>query len=246
VSVADLALLLGAGVLAGLLSVVVGLASVASYPALLAVGLPPLAANVTNTISLVFTAVGSAVGSRPELAGLAPRVRGLAALTTVGGAAGAALLLLTPASSFTYVAPWLIAGASVAVLVRRKVAEHPGPPGRWRHGGIVGAGAYLGYFGAAGGVLLLAMLRPLLNLPFVRTNAVKNVISGFANGTAALAFVLFGPVRWVAVPPLAVGFLVGGWLGPAIARRLPEPVLRWGVGVGGILVAARLAWSAYG
>jgi uncharacterized membrane protein YfcA len=247
VSVADLALLLGAGVLAGLLSVVVSLASVASYPALLAVGLPPLAANVTNTISLVFTAVGSAAGSRPELAGQAGRVRGLAALTTVGGAAGAALLLLTPASSFTYVAPWLIAGASVVVLLRRKVvAARPGRPGRWRYGGIVAAGAYIGYFGAAGGVMLLAVLRPWLGLPFVRTNAVKNVISGFANGTAALAFVLFGPVRWAAVPPLAIGFLVGGWLGPAIARRLPEPVLRWGVGVGGILVAVRLGWSAYG
>jgi uncharacterized protein len=246
VSVADLALLVGAGVLAGLLSVVVSLASVASYPALLAVGLPPLAANVTNTVSLVFTAVGSAAGSRPELAGQARPVRRLAALTTVGGAAGAALLLLTPASAFGYVAPWLIAGASVLVLARRKVAEHPGAAGRWRYGGIVAAGAYLGYFGAAGGIMVLAALRPLLDLPFVRANAVKNVISGFANGTAALAFVLFGPVRWVAVPPLAIGFLVGGRLGPTIARRLPESVLRWSVGIAGIAIAARLAWSAYG
>jgi uncharacterized membrane protein YfcA len=245
VTLADHALLLGAGVAAGLLSVVVGLASIASYPALLAVGLPPLAANVTNTVALVFTALGAAAGSRPELAGQAPRVGRLAVLTTIGGAAGAALLLLTPATSFTYLAPWLIAGASVLVLARRKVTAHPGPPGRWRNGGVVGAAAYLGYFGAAGGIVLLAVLRPLLDLPFVRTNAVKNVIAGFANGTAATAFVLFGPVRWAAVPPLAIGFLLGGWLGPAVARRVPEPVLRWTVGISGIAVAARLGWTAY-
>jgi uncharacterized membrane protein YfcA len=245
VTLADLALLFGAGIVAGLLSVVVSVASIASYPALLAVGVPPLAANVTNTIALVFTAIGAAAGSRPELAGQAATVRRLAVLTTVGGAAGAALLLLTPATWFTYVVPWLIAGAALVVLLRRKVAEHPGPAGRWRYGGVVGAGAYIGYFGAAGGIMLLAVLRPLLDLPFVRTNAVKNAISGFANGTAALAFVLFGPVRWAAVPPLAIGFLLGGWAGPSVVRRIPEPVLRWLVGIGGIAIAIRFGWTAY-
>ncbi|HEX8005092.1 MAG TPA: TSUP family transporter, partial [Trebonia sp.] len=108
--------LFAAGVVAGLLSSVVSLASIVSYPALLAFGLSPLAANVTNTVALVFTGLGAAAGSRPELAGQGPRLRRLGVAAALGGAAGAALLLITPASAFELVAPLLIATASVLLL----------------------------------------------------------------------------------------------------------------------------------
>ena len=115
---AEVAFLIGVGVLAGVVSTVVSLASLVSYPALLAVGLPPVAANVTNTVALVFTAVGAAAGSQPELVGQGGRVLRLGSVTALGGAGGAAVLLLTPSEAFEVVAPWLIAAASLLLLAQ--------------------------------------------------------------------------------------------------------------------------------
>lgn len=237
-------LLVGVGVLAGVVSTVASLASVVSYPALLAIGLPPLTANVTNTVALVFTGLGSAVGSRPELTGQRGRVLRLCRLTAVGGAGGAALLLLTPAAAFAAVAPVLIGVASVVLLVQparrrgSRVGAHVG--GGSARLAVVAVAMYVGYFGTAGGILMLAVLASMLDEPMVRINAVKNVISTAANGVAAIAFALFGPVRWAAAAPLALGFLVGGWLGPAAVRRLPGSSLRVVVGICGLAVAVKL------
>ena len=237
------------GVVAGVVSVVVSLASVIAYPALLALGVPPVAANVTNTVSLVFTGVGSALGSRRELAGLGPTVLRLAAVTALGGATGAALLLLLPGRAFEVVAPVLVAGASVLLWLQPRLRErlplHPRGATPLTMLALYCAAIYTGYFGAAGGILTLVVLGSVLEAPLVRLNAVKNAIAGFANGVAALGFVVFGPVDWTAVVPLASGFLVGGWLGPAVARRLPEEVLRALVGACGVTVAGVLAWRTY-
>ena len=104
---------------------------------------------------------------------------------------------------------------------------------------------YVGYFGAAGGILMLAALAAMTELPLVRVNAVKNVVGGLANGVAAVGFALLGPVRWSAVVPLAVGFLAGGWTGPALVRRLPGQALRVLVGVCGLAVAVKLGIDSY-
>jgi uncharacterized protein len=281
---AGVPVLVGVGLVAGVVSTVASVASIVSYPALLALGLPPLSANVTNTVALVFTAFGAAAGSRPELAGQARLVWRLGMLTAAGGAAGATLLLLTPARMFEMVAPWLIAMASLVLLfqprlrrpragVRPRSADGPGQPadagppaesGPRPAGAISGpcdarpprarlalssalfaTAAYVGYFGAAGGILVLAVLTPLLRQPLVRVNAIKNVVSGFANGVAATAFAIFGPVDWTAAVPLAAGFLAGGWLGPLLARRLPAAALRVLVGVTGLAVAGKLALGSY-
>ena len=123
--------LVAAGVAAGVISTVVGLASVVSYPALLAIGLPPLAANMTNTVSLLFTGVGAAVGSRPELTGQATRIRRLGTIAALGGGAGAALLLVTPSQTFVRLAPVLIGAASLALLPRPgRTAQPAATPGR--------------------------------------------------------------------------------------------------------------------
>jgi uncharacterized membrane protein YfcA len=262
--------LLGAGVLAGLVSVVASLASLVSYPVLLALGLPPLTANVTNTVALLFTGAGAAAGSRRELAGQSGRVLRLGLAAAAGGAAGAAVLLLTPASSFELVAPVLIGGGSVVLLaqpaIRRRVQARGGEDGEEGAGGgggehgaagaggdrgralraaVFGVAVYVGYFGAAGGILMLAVLATALDESLPRTNAVKNAISGLANGAAAVGFALFGPVRWAYVLPLAAGFLIGGWAGPAVVRRLPAGVLRVGVAVAGMAVAVKLGAAAY-
>lgn len=249
-SPAEIALLLAAGVLAGVVSVVASLASLVSYPALLAVGLPPLAANVTNTVSLVFTGIGSAAGSRPELAGQGRDVRRLGWLSAAGGAAGSALLLLTPATVFEAVVPGLVAVASVVLLARpwltRRAQNASAATDVGLRGGVLAVAGYVGYFGAAGGILMLAVLAALREAPFARTNALKNVLSLFANAVAAVAFAVFGPVDWAAVVPLGAGFLLGGRLGPVVVRRLPGEKLRVAVGVAGLAVAARLGWTTYG
>ncbi|NUR91125.1 MAG: sulfite exporter TauE/SafE family protein [Nonomuraea sp.] len=236
--------LAGVGLAAGIVSTVVSLASVVSYPALLAFGMPPLTANVTNTVSLLFTGIGAAAGSRPELAGQGPRVLRLGWLTALGGATGAGLLLVTPSRTFELVAPWLIAGASLLLVRPPRPARHS------EHGllprvALFAVAVYVGYFGAAGGILLFAVLSTVLNQSPAHVNAMKNVLSGLANAVAATGFALFGPVDWAAVPPLALGFLVGGWIGPYIARRLPGHSLRYLAAACGVAVAVKLGYEAY-
>jgi uncharacterized membrane protein YfcA len=246
VSIAAEVALLAVGVLAGVVSTVASLASVVSYPALLALGLGPVSANVTNTVALMFTAVGAAAGSRPELTGQGQRVIRLGLLTATGGGAGAALLLLTPARGFELIAPVLIALGSLIILRRPVPARPAHPVGGWlSQAGVFAVAVYIGYFGAAGGVLMLAVLIRLFSQPLARTNALKNVISGLANGVAGVGFAIFGPVQWAAALPLAMGFMIGGWIGPALVRRMPAAGLRVFIGICGLAVAARLGISAY-
>jgi uncharacterized membrane protein YfcA len=234
---------------------VVSVASLVTYPVLLALGVPPLSANMTNTVSLVLTGAGSVAGSRPELAGQGRRVLRLAAITALGGAAGAAVLLAAPAGSFALVVPVLIAGASVVLLVqpaikkraeRSERAEAPArPPGLARRAALFAVAMYVGYFGAAAGIMLLVVLSGVIDEPLVRVNAIKNAVSGAANAMAAVCFALFGDVRWKLVVPLAAGFLIGGWIGPAIARRVPAQAFRLFVAVCGLGLATKLGLSAY-
>ena len=243
--------LLAAGTAGGILSTVVAIASLVTYPALLALGVPPLAANMTNTVALMFTGAGSAAGSRLELAGQGRRVLRLGIVTALGGAAGAAVLLLTPASTFTMVVPVLIGGASLVLLVQPWVGLLT-PPAVMdtRRRLVLGAALfavamYIGYFGAAAGVLLLVVLTAAISEPLVRVNAIKNAVNGMANGAAAACFAVFGDVRWNLVLPLAAGFLIGGWVGPKIARRVPAGMLRVLVSLCGLGLAAKLGISAY-
>jgi uncharacterized membrane protein YfcA len=247
--ISDALFLLAAGTVGGILSTVVSVASLVTYPVLLALGVPPLSANMTNTVSLVLTGAGSVAGSRPELAGQGQRVLRLGAITALGGAAGAAVLLTAPAASFSLVVPVLIAGASVVLLIQpaiKKRAEAPaGERGLARRAALFAVAMYVGYFGAAAGIMLLVVLSGMLVEPLVRVNAIKNAVSGMANSMAAVCFALFGDVRWRFVVPLAAGFLVGGWIGPAIARRVPAGAFRVVVSVCGLGLAVKLGLSAY-
>lgn len=241
--------LFGAGLLAGMASVLVSLASLISFPALLAVGLPPVAANVTNTVALVFTGIGAALGSRRELAGLGRILVRLAAASTLGGVTGALLLLALPAQAFEVMVPVLVAFASVVVLAGPRLRARPRfRPVGLRPGPVAGYAAtavYTGYFGAAGGQLALAALSTIIDRPFHDVNAAKNALSAVANGAAAVVFIVAGPVVWAAVVPLAVGLFAGGLIGPAVARRIDPDALRRIVGGCGLAVAAVLAWRTY-
>jgi len=246
----DFVLLVVAGVGGGLAGSIAGLASLVSYPALLAFGLTPVNANVTNTVALVCSSLGSTLGSRPELRGQAPRVRALAAAAVLGGAAGAGLLLVTSPDTFERIAPWLIAGASVVILLRRRI-QPEAPAGRGHQAGarvltsVFLVGVYGGYFGAAAGVVLLAVLLTATSDTLARANALKNVVLGIANATAAVAFALLADVDWLAALPLAVGLLAGGRLGPVIVRRSDAGVLRTVIGLLGLGLAIKLGLDAY-
>ena len=245
----DFSLLLVAGVLGGLTGSIAGLASVTTYPALLLVGLPPVTANVTNTVSLVFNGIGSVLGSRPELKGQRRWVQRIIPSAVLGGVAGAGLLLSTPAEGFEKVVPFLLAASAVIiVLPRRSVPAHPGGrphAGVWEAATIFLICIYGGYFGAAAGVLLLALLLTTGSATLAHANAGKNVILGVANGAAALVFVVFAPVAWAAVVPLGLGCLMGSRLGPAVVRRAPAGLLRGVIGVAALALAVKLGIDAY-
>jgi uncharacterized membrane protein YfcA len=241
--------LLAAGIGGGIAGTMASVASVVSYPALLALGLPPLAANVTNTMSLVFCVPGAVLGARAELAGQRHRVVRFGAVMAAGGALGAAILLLAPPGAFALAVPVLICCAAVGVLLQPKLRALSPRPGaeqsRRRLVVMFCVAAYLGYFGAAGGVLLLAALAATISESLIRVNAIKNVISGAANLVAASVFALYAPVEWAFVPPLAAGFLIGGYAGQRLARHLPVAVLRVIVAPAGFALAVKLGISAY-
>jgi uncharacterized membrane protein YfcA len=241
--------LLAAGVGGGIAGTMASVASVVSYPALLALGLPPLAANVTNTMSLVFCVPGAVLGAQPELTGQRDRVLRYGAVMAAGGAAGAAILLLAPPGAFALAVPVLICSAAVLVLLQprlRALSPRPGAEQSKRRLAVMFCvAAYLGYFGAAGGVLLLAALAATISESLIRVNAIKNVVSGAANLVAAAVFAVYAPVDWAFVPPLAAGFLIGGYAGQRLARHLPAAALRVIVALAGLALAVKLGISAY-
>jgi uncharacterized membrane protein YfcA len=252
VTAPEFGLLVLAGFGAGLVGSVAGLASLLSYPALLATGIAPVTANVTNTVALVLSSVGSVSASRPELRGQGPRVLRLAAAAVLGGGTGAVLLLVTSPTAFERIVPWLIAAASAAILVQRPPRElaaeghlrgHGDP--WWLPAVTFAVGIYGGYFGAAAGVLLLATYLLATGEGLPRSNALKNVILGLANAVAALGYIVFSSVAWAAALPLAIGVLGGGLLGPRVVRRAPQTALRRIIAVLGLGLAVRLGIQAY-
>jgi uncharacterized protein len=244
-TVVEAGVLLGAGVLAGLVGTAGGITSLISYPALLAVGVPALAANVANIVALVACWPGSALASRAELEGRRPWLLRWAPVAAAGGALGAALLLSTPAGVFARVVPFLVAAGSLTLLAQPRLAArrqrrqtHPGGPAL--PVGLVAVSLYNGYFGAGSGVMALALMLLTVDGNLPKANALKNMLIGAATVVAAIALVGFGPVTWVAVVPLAAGMFIGATLGPRLARRLPANVLRWTVALLGLALAVEL------
>lgn len=244
----QLVFLVVAGVGAGLTGSIAGLASLVSYPALLAVGIPPVSANVTNTVALMGNTFGAAAGSRPELRGQRSRLLRLCVITAAGGAAGSALLLLTPDGTFAYIVPFLIGGASVLLLFSPKLSERAGGRDGVGLGTAIGAflvAIYGGYFGAAAGVVMLALLSAAWTQPLARTNAAKNIVTGAANMVAALVFAFTGPVLWPAALALCAGLVAGSFVGPAVVRRVPAAPLRVVIALAGLGLAVSLGWQAW-
>jgi uncharacterized membrane protein YfcA len=232
---------LAAGGAAGMVNTIVGSGSLVTFPTLLAVGYPPVTANVSNTVGLVFGGISGVVGYRRELAGQARRAAGFSCCTAAGALTGGILLLTLPSSVFDAVVPVLILLACALMALKGRLT--PRQP-RAGHGHLVAAGIgafltgiYGGYFGAAQGIILLSLLSLLIPDDLQRLNALKNVLAAVANGVAAVLFVAVAHIAWEAAVTIAVGSIAGAQLGATVGRRLPELWLRRIVVVGGTVVA---------
>lgn len=241
------ALLAAAGLGAGAVNAVAGGGSLISFPALLAAGYPSITANVTNSIAVLPGYVGGSLAYRRELGGQAERIRALALTSGAGAAAGAALLLVSPASVFEAIVPWLILAACGLLAVQPRVAA-----AAWRrrehsslalHAAVFAATVYGGYFGAGLGIMLLAILGVFVDDELQRLNALKGVLSLLVAVVTAVGFAVFGPVAWDAAAIVGVTCLLGGALGVSVARRLSAAVLRGAVIAYGVAVAIVLLVS---
>ncbi len=246
---AQIALILGAGLIAGLVNAIVGSGTLLTFPVLLAAGYAPLVANVSNTIGMSVGNVSGVVGYRRELVGQRRRIVQLGIPAALGSITGAVLLLALPESVFHRVVPILILFATMLVIVQprlsRLLAEHR------EHGvsasallvGIFLTGVYGGYFGAGQGVMLIALMGVFLDEPLQRINAFRNVLAAVNNGVAAILFALIAHVAWPVALMLAGSSLVGGQAGAVVGRRLPAGVLRAVVVVAGLGAFVKLLAS---
>ncbi|MGY1745977.1 sulfite exporter TauE/SafE family protein [Blastococcus sp. SYSU D00695] len=233
-----------AGLAAGGINAVVGSGTLVTFPVLLATGLPPVTASVSNSLGLVPGNVAGAIGYRRELTGQRRLLLMLLPASVLGALTGAFLLLHLPASAFEAVVPVLVGLAVVLVAVqpalqrsiarRRAAAGTTGPaslgPGRKAAlvAGAYATGSYGGYFSASQGILQIGVFGLLLPEPLQRLNAVKNVLTSAVNAVAALAYVVVATDRvdWAAAGLVAAGSVVGGYLGGRFGRLLPPAVLR--------------------
>ncbi|MBE3073345.1 MAG: sulfite exporter TauE/SafE family protein [Actinobacteria bacterium] len=243
--------LLAAGMAAGTINTVVGSGTLITFPTLLFFGLPPVVANVSNTVGLVAGGLTGIHGYRSELAGQGPTLRRLVPVSFLGAAVGAVLLLRLPESAFDAIVPVLIGAALLLVLFGPRLqvwaaARHPDhdSPGRrlLMTVGVFGAGVYGGYFGAAQGVLLVGIMSVLMTISLQRINGLKNVLSTTANAVAAVIFILVAPerVNWSVAALIAVGALAGGYVGARVGRRLSPAMLRGLIVVVGVAAIAKM------
>jgi uncharacterized protein len=246
---------LAAGTAAGTINTVVGSGSLITFPVLLALGLSPVTANVSNNIGLVPGGISGTWGYRRELTGQSARLRALVPLAAAGAVTGAGLLLVLPSAAFRHVVPVLLVVSLLLVAFQprlqarvraraeaQRCQEPVGADRRALLAGTFAAGAYGGYFGAAQGVLLMGLLGSVLPDPPHRVNALKNALALTANSLAALVFVLVAhrKVDFMAAGLVAAGSVVGGLIGARYGRRIPSTALRVTIIVVGTLAIGRL------
>ncbi|MFH8382136.1 sulfite exporter TauE/SafE family protein [Kitasatospora sp. NPDC018058] len=238
-----------AGVGAGMINVIVGSGTLITFPVLLAVGIPPVTANVSNSFGLVPGSLSGVIGYRRELVGQGRRLLRMGTASLLGGLVGALLLIKLPSGAFDAIVPALILLALVLVVIQPRVAKAVAarrrpdgdPDGSLvLLAGVFLTGIYGGYFGAAQGVLLMALMGMLLQEDLQRINGVKNALAMIVNGVAALFFLFTSTVNWTAAGLIAAGSLVGGLLGAKVGRRLPPTALRGVIVVVGLAAVTKL------
>jgi uncharacterized membrane protein YfcA len=242
----EVVVIVAAGFAAGTINAVVGSGTLITFPTLLAFGYPPVTANVTNTVGLFPGSFSGVVGFRRELAGQRDRVRRLVPPQAIGGLVGGLLLLTLPAAAFDAIVPALILLACVLVVIQPALTRRLAGRRRHAHGGpllmasVFLTGVYGGYFGAAQGVILIALLAVMIDDELNRLNGLKNLLAGTANLVAAALFALTAPIDWGVAALLALGSIAGGQVGAVVGRRIPAPLLRAVIVVIGLVAAINL------
>lgn len=240
----DYGLIATAGLLSGAINAVAGGGSLVLFPALVASGLTPLCANVTNSMANLPGYAGGVLGFRSDLQGQRGRVLSVVGVTVLGASLGCALLLRLPDRAFNLIVPALVLFASLLLAaqpaIKRRAQEAHEDRVWQRQLALLAAAVYGGYFGGALGVILLATLAFTVADELRRLNALKSVISLVNGSVCAIAFALFAPVHWPAAALAAPTNLLGGYLGARLASRISERWLRWGIVVYGVLVAIYL------
>ncbi|HEY5820677.1 MAG TPA: sulfite exporter TauE/SafE family protein [Propionibacteriaceae bacterium] len=248
----ELLLIALAGGAAGLINTVVGTGTLITFPTLLALGVPPLLANVSNSIGLAPGSISGALASRQELVGQRKRILRYGVASLIGAIGGALLLLRLPSEAFDAIVPVLIGLGCLLVIIgpwlsrrvaarRERLGTGAGPVDGplWLFPVIVLTGAYGGYFGAAQGVLVIAVMGVALSAESLpRINGLKNVLTGIANAVAGVVFIVISHVSWPIVAALAVGSVIGAQVGARVGRKIPPTVYRVvivGVGLAAII-----------
>jgi hypothetical protein len=245
----DTTLLLAAAFVAGALNAVAGGGSFLTLPALVFTGVPPVAANATGTVALLPGYMAGAWGFREDMQpppGLS--MRAVVLLSLIGGSAGAALLLVTPDATFKKVVPWLLLAATAMFAFGPQLrqwagASSHGPVSPWKAGlGMLAVAAYGGYFNGGLGILLLALFGLLGQTQLNAMNGMKNLVSALLTAIAVAIYAAGGIVHWPQALLMMVAATLGGYGGARVARRLPAPVLRWGIVATGLVMAAVFFW----
>jgi uncharacterized membrane protein YfcA len=236
-----------AGLAAGTVNVIVGSGSLITFPTLLALGYPPVLANVSNNVGLVPGSASAVVAYRRELEGQRSRLMKLGAASVTGGITGAVLLLALPSSVFKAAIPALVLLAAVLMAVQPRVSAWLAGRGeRHVHGGtpllagVFLTGIYGGYFGAAQGVILISLLAIFIDDGLQRLNGTKNFLALLVNGVAAVVFILSTHIDWSVAALIAAGSIIGGQLGGHYGRRLRADILRVCIVVVGLGVSVTL------
>lgn len=243
--------LLVGGIVAGLFATVASIASLASYPVLLAVGIPPVYANVTNDAALIWTGISSTISATKELKGHWKEVAFYSIFTIIGSIGGCILLLIYPPKVFEKLVPCFVLFSGIIVSGKHKIKSATDKAPWWLMliyvVGMLIMGAYTGYFGAAGGVLILVLLSYLSEARdnFAVIKAEENVVSGLANLVALIIFAFTSRIYWLQSIPLAIGMFIGGYLGPIIVRKIPEKPIRVLIAILAFVQAAYFFWKAY-
>nr|WP_129643278.1 sulfite exporter TauE/SafE family protein [Peristeroidobacter agariperforans] len=243
----DLLIAALAAVGAGLINALAGGGTLISFPVLVAVGVPPVAANITNAVALCPGYFGATIAQLPNLKGQRAQLLLLVPVAVLGGLAGGMILLRTGERTFTALVPWMILAASLLLAVqepvKKFVARRLANSSQNHHTAwfsalpIAAAAIYGGFFSAGMSVLLLAVLGLTLDDSLTRLNALKQVLAFSVNIAAAVFFLFSDQVVWIAAAVMAVGALIGGAIGGKLAGKLPPAVLRWVVVVAGIAIA---------
>lgn len=237
----------------GLLSSMAGMASLVTYPVLIALGVPPVSADVTNTAAMIFTGVGAGLSSTKELRENRKLMVSVTAYAIIGGIIGALILAIAPAATFEKVVPFLIALAGGLMLWSARPAMTGITRGHtftgWRlfirNVMVFLVGVYIGYFGASAGVIMLAILSISLPVTFAVSNALKNVATFFTNIVSLVIYAFTTKVYWLMVIPMGLGMLAGGYLGPIVVRHVPQRLMRILIGFAAFGLAAYFFYTAY-